>query len=171
MPRGKVVTVRTVEDIQGLAEKEDNVIQKQMAETVAKVIRSDDDGRRKVQIAIPRVSKAADEIVAQDYEIVEHDLRRITDKLEYEEIQEGVALIGEKLRQANEENARLRAENRYWRNCNQGAYPPLQQLHQESLLQNNESNIEDISAQLHEIKDWIHDIIQDDLNILVVGGS
>ena len=57
-----------------------------MAKTVAKVIRSDDDGRRKVQIAIPRFSKAADEIVAQDYEIVEHDLGRITDELECEEI-------------------------------------------------------------------------------------
>ena len=81
-----------------------------MAETVAKVIRSDDDHRQKIQIAIPRVSKAADEIVAQDYEIVEHDLGRITDELECEEIQEGVASIGEKLRKTNEENARLRAK-------------------------------------------------------------
>ena len=56
-----------------------------MAETVAKVIRNDDDGCRKVQIAIPRVSKVADEIVAGEYEIVEHDLGRITDKLECEE--------------------------------------------------------------------------------------
>ena len=114
MPRGKVVTVQRDEDIQGLVEKEDDARQKQMAKTVAKVIRSDDDGHRKVQIAIPRVSKAADEIVAQEYEIVEHDLGRITDDMECEEIQEGVASIREKLRKANEENARLRAENRYW---------------------------------------------------------
>ena len=67
-----------------------------------------------------------DEIVAQDYEIVEHDLGRITEELECEEIQEGMASIGEKLRKANEENARLRAENRYWRNFYQGAYPPIQ---------------------------------------------
>ena len=122
MPRGEVVTIQAIEDIQGLAEKEDDARQKKMAETVAKVIRSDDDGHWKVQIAIPRVSKAADEIVAQDYEIVEHDLGKITDDMECDEIQEGVASIREKLRKANEENARLRVENRYWRNCYQGAY-------------------------------------------------
>ena len=79
MPRGEVLTVQRVEDIQRLVEKEDDARQKQIAKTVAKVIRSDDDGHRKVQIAIPKVSKVTDEIVAQDYEIVEHDLERITD--------------------------------------------------------------------------------------------
>ena len=85
MPRSEIITVQTVEVIQGLVEKEDDAKQRQMAETVAKVIRSDDDGHRRVQIAIPRVSKAADEIVAQEYEI-EHDLGRITDDMECEEI-------------------------------------------------------------------------------------
>ena len=44
MPRGEMVIVRTVQDIQGLVEKEDSEKQKQIAKTVAKVIRSDDDG-------------------------------------------------------------------------------------------------------------------------------
>lgn len=44
MPRGEVVTIRTVEDIQGLVEKEDSEKQKQIAKTVGKVIRSDDEG-------------------------------------------------------------------------------------------------------------------------------
>ena len=57
---------------------------------------------------------------------MEHDLGRITDDMECEEIQEGMASIREKLRKANEENARLKAENKYWRNCYQRAYPPIQ---------------------------------------------
>lgn len=36
MPRGEVVTARTVEDIQGLIEKGDNENQKQMTNTVAR---------------------------------------------------------------------------------------------------------------------------------------
>ena len=64
MPRGEVVTIQRVEDIQGLVEKGFDARKKQMVEIVAKLIRSDDDGHRRVQIAIPRVSKAADEIVA-----------------------------------------------------------------------------------------------------------
>ena len=86
MPRGEVVKVQTVEDIQGLMEKEDDVRQKQMVGRVAKVIMSDDDGHRKVQIATPKVSKAVDEIVAQEHEIVEYDLVRITDDMECEEV-------------------------------------------------------------------------------------
>ena len=65
MPRGEVVTIQTIGDIQGLVEKEDSEKLKQIAETVAKIIRSDDEGYWKVQIAIPKVSKAVDEIVAQ----------------------------------------------------------------------------------------------------------
>ena len=53
---------------------------------MAKVIKSDDDGHRKVQIAIPKVRKVVDEIVAQKYEIVEHNLGRIMDDIECEEI-------------------------------------------------------------------------------------
>ena len=64
MPRGEVVTIQTVEDIQGLVEKEDDMRQKQSVGTVAKIIRSDDDGHQKVQITIPKVSKAVDEIAA-----------------------------------------------------------------------------------------------------------
>ena len=96
---------------------------KQMAETMAKVIGSDDDGHWKVQIAIPKVSKAADEIVAQEYEIVEHDLGRITEYMECEEIQEGMASIREKLRKTNEKIVKLEAENKYWRNCYHGTCP------------------------------------------------
>ena len=80
-------------------EKEDSEKQKKIAKMVAKVIRSDDDGHLKVDIAIPKVSKSVDEIVAQEYEIVEHNLGRIMDDMECEEIQEGVASIREKLRQ------------------------------------------------------------------------
>ena len=47
MPRGEVVTVQTVEDIQGLVEKEDSEKQRQIAKTVAKVIWRDDEGYRK----------------------------------------------------------------------------------------------------------------------------
>ena len=124
---------------------------------MAKVIRSDDEGHRKVQIAIPKVSKAVDEIVGQDYEIVEHNLGRITDDMECEEIQEGMVSIRERLRKANERILKWEAENKYWRDCQ-----PIQQLHQEALLQDSGSNIEEISAQLHKIKDWINDIIQDE---------
>ena len=53
---------------------------------VVNVIKSDDEGQRKVQISIPKVSKVVDEIVAQDYEIVEHNLGRIMDDMECEEI-------------------------------------------------------------------------------------
>ena len=48
MPRCKVVTTWIVEDIQGLVEKEDSEKQKQIVETVAKVIKSDAEGHRKV---------------------------------------------------------------------------------------------------------------------------
>ena len=65
-------------------EKKNSEKQKQIAKTVAKVIRSDDEGHRKVQIAIPKVSKVMDGIVAQEYEIVEHNLGRITDDMECE---------------------------------------------------------------------------------------
>lgn len=41
-----------------------------MAETVARVIRDSSDGRRKVQIAVPRVGKALEEMVVQDYEVI-----------------------------------------------------------------------------------------------------
>ena len=57
-----------------------------MARTVAKEIRSDSDGHRRVKIAIPTVDKALDEIAAQEYEIVEHNLGRNTDDMECEEI-------------------------------------------------------------------------------------
>ena len=67
----------------------------------------------------------------------------------------------EESRKANEKIAKLEAENRYWRNCYQGAYPPIQQLHQAALPQDSRSNIEEIPAQLREIKDWIYGIIQD----------
>ena len=78
-PRGEVVIARIVEDIQGLMEKGDSENQKQMAKTVAKVIRSDSDGHQ-------RVDKALDEIAAQEYEIVEHNLGKNTDDMECEEI-------------------------------------------------------------------------------------
>ena len=60
----------------------------------------------------------------------------------------------------------MEAENKYWRNCYLGAYPPIQQLHQAALPQDSGSNIEELSAQLREIKDWIHGIIQDGQNFL-----
>lgn len=62
-----------------------------------------------------------DEIVAQEYEIVEHDLGRITDDMECEEIQEGMVSIREKLRKENERIVKLEAENKYWRECYKGA--------------------------------------------------
>ncbi len=65
---------------------------------MAKVIRSDSDGNRKVQIAIPIVNKALEEIATQEYEIVEHNLGRNTDDMECEEIQEGMVSIKERLR-------------------------------------------------------------------------
>ena len=37
-----------------------------------------------------------------------------------------MASIREKLRKANEKIVKLEAENKYWRNCYQGAYPPIQ---------------------------------------------
>ena len=40
MPRSEVVTIRTVEDIQRLVEKEDSEKHKQIAKMVAKVIRA-----------------------------------------------------------------------------------------------------------------------------------
>ncbi len=51
---------------------------------------------------------------------------------------------------------KLKAENKYWR----------EQLHQATLPQNRGSNIEEISTQLREVKDWIHDTIQDGRNFL-----
>lgn len=161
LPRGEVVTARTVEDIQGLIEKDDSKNQKQMAKTMAKVIRSDNDGHQKVQIAIPTIEKALDEIATQEYEIVEHSLGRNTDDMECEEIQEGIVSIRERLRKANERIIKLETKNKYWRDCQ-----PIQQLHQAALPQDNGSNIEEISAQLHEVRDWIHDTIQDGQNFL-----
>ena len=79
---------------------------------MAKVIRSDDDGHWKVQIAIPKVSKAVDKIVAQEYEIVEYDLGKIMDDMESEEIQEGMVSVREKLRKTNERIVKLEAENK-----------------------------------------------------------
>ena len=64
MPRGEVVTTQIVEDIQGLVKRGDSENQRQIAKTVVKVIMSDNDGHRRVQIAIPTVNKALDEIVA-----------------------------------------------------------------------------------------------------------
>ena len=97
---------------------------------------------------------------------MKHDLGRITDDMEREEIQECMASVRKKLRKANEKIVKLETKNKYWRNCYQGAYPPIQQLHHAALPQDTRSNTEDISAQLHEIKDWIHDIIQDGRNFL-----
>lgn len=161
MPRGEVVTAHTVEDIQGLIEKGDSENQKQMANTVARVIRSDSDGYRKVQIAIPTVNKAADEIAAQEYEIVEHNLGRNTDDMECDEVQEGIASIRERLRKANEKIVKLEAENKYWRDCQL-----IQQLHQAALPQDSRGNSEAVSAQLHEVRGWIFDTIQDGRNFL-----
>ena len=81
--------------------------------------------------------------------------------MECEEIQEGMVSIRERLRKANERISKLEAENKYWRDCQ-----PIQQLHQEALPQDSESNIDEISAQLRESKDWISDIIQDGRNFL-----
>lgn len=117
MPRGEVVTTRTVEDIQGLIEKGDSENQKQTTETMARIIRDDSNGHRKVQIAIPTVNKAVDEIAAQEYEIVEHKLGINTNDMECEEIQEGIASIRERLRKANERIVKFEAENKYWRDC------------------------------------------------------
>lgn len=125
MPRKEVVAIRIVEDIQGLVEKEDDVRQKQIAGTVAKVIRNDEDGHRKVQIAVPKLSKAVDEIVAQDYEIVEHDMGRITDDMECVEVQEGIASIRERLRKANERVAELEIESKYWRDSYHEVHRPI----------------------------------------------
>ena len=50
-----------------------------------------------------------DEIVAHEYEIVEHDLGRIMDDMECEEIQEGMVSIKERLRKANETIVKLEA--------------------------------------------------------------
>ena len=69
--------------------------------------------------------------------------------------------IRERLRKANERIVKLETENKCWGDCQ-----PIQQLHQAALLQDNESNIEEISAQPHEVKDWIHAIIQDGQNFL-----
>ena len=44
---------------------------------------------------------------------MEHDLGRITNDMECEEIQEGMASIREPLRKANERIVKLEAENRY----------------------------------------------------------
>ena len=82
---------------------------------MTKVIKSDDDGYQKVQIDIPKVSKVLDEIVAWEYEILEHDLGRIIDDMECEEIQEGMVSV-KKIEEANERIVKLEAENKYWRN-------------------------------------------------------
>ena len=42
-----------------------------------------------------------DEIIAHEYEIVEHNLGRITNGMEREEIQEGMVSIRERLRKEN----------------------------------------------------------------------
>ena len=68
MSRGKVVTAQIVEDIQRLIKKGGSENQKQIEKIVEKVIRSDSDGHRKIEIAIPMVNKAFDEISAQEYE-------------------------------------------------------------------------------------------------------
>ena len=67
-----------------------------------------------------------------------------------------MASIRGNLRKANERIVKLEAKNKYWRNYYQEAYLPIQQLHQAALPQDSGSNIEEISAQLHEIKDWIY---------------
>lgn len=81
------------------------------------MIISDNDGCRKVQIAIPIVNKAADEIAAHEYDIVEHNLGRNTNDMECEEVHEGIASIRERLRKANKKIVKLEAENKYWRDC------------------------------------------------------
>ena len=96
-------------------DKEDK--QKQVAKTVAKVIRDSNDGHLKVQIAVPKVGKALEEMAVQDYEVIEHNLGRATDDMECEEVQEGVASIRERLRKANERIEKLEAECRYWKDC------------------------------------------------------
>ena len=68
MSRGKVVTTQIVGDIQRLIKKGDSENQKKIAKIVEKVIRSDSDGHRNIEISIPMVSKAFDEIFAQEYE-------------------------------------------------------------------------------------------------------
>ena len=141
MPRGEVIAAHTAEDIQGLIEKGDSENQKQMARTVARVIRSDNDDHRKVQIAIPTVNKAVNEIVAQEYEIVEHNLGRNTDDMECEEVQEGITSTREMLRKENERIVKLEAENKYWRDSQ-----PIQQLHQAALPQDSGNNSGEISA-------------------------
>ena len=60
MPRGEVAAIQTPEEIQGTADKEDR--QKRVAETMARVIRDSSDGYRKVQITVPRIGKALEEI-------------------------------------------------------------------------------------------------------------
>ena len=121
---------------------------------MARVIRDSSDGYRKVQIAVPRVGKALEEMALQDYDVVEHNLGRITNDMECEEVQEGVASIKERLRKANERIKRLEAENRYWRDSQ-----PIQQLQQTALPQHSGSNTEDASAQLNEVKRWISNVV------------
>lgn len=72
-----------------------------------------------------------------------------------------MVLVRKKLRKANERIVKLETENRYWRDCYRGACQPIQQLHQAALPQDSGSNMEEISAQVQEIKGWINDIIQD----------
>ena len=67
--------------------------------------------------------------------------------------------IRERLRKVNEKIVKLEAKNKYWRDCQ-----PIQQLHHAALPQDSGSNIEETSAQLCEVKDWIIDIIQDGQN-------
>ena len=106
-------------------EKGDSENQKQMAKTVVKVIRSDSDGHRRVQIVVPTVDKALDEIAAEEYEIVEHNLGRNRDDMECEEIHKGMVSVREKLRKANERIVKLEVEKKYWRNCYHRAYMPI----------------------------------------------
>ena len=48
MLRGEVVTAKIVKDIRGLAEKGDSENQKKMAKMMEKVIKSNNDGHKKV---------------------------------------------------------------------------------------------------------------------------
>ena len=115
MLRGKVATTYIVKDIQGLMKKGDSENHNKIVKIVEKVIRSDSDGHQKVEIAISMVSKALNEIVAQEYDIVKHDLGTKIDDIECEENQEGIISIKERLRKENERIINLEADKKYWR--------------------------------------------------------
>lgn len=126
MKKKAMVEVQPMDDVDEFLAQISKPIEKKKAKKFSKIIR-DGSGSHILQVAVPKVDKAKEDILPKEYEVRKIDLGPAMQEQKIEDLDDSISVIKEKLRKEQETNNQVREENRQLKEYLKHLMKPIQQ--------------------------------------------